>query len=47
MKTINNYKNVLIIAIIFLVSSCTNFDELTDDPNRATSVPPSMPRSLK
>lgn len=42
MKTINNYKNVLIIAMIFLVSSCTNFDELTNDPNRATSVPPSM-----
>jgi hypothetical protein len=42
MKTINNYKNVLIIALIFLVSSCTNFDELSTDPNRATSVPPSM-----
>ena len=42
MKTLNNYKNVLIIALIFLVSSCTNFDDLANDPNRATSVPPSM-----
>ena len=42
MKTINNYKNALIIAMIFLVSSCTNFDELANNPNQATSVPPSM-----
>lgn len=42
MKTINNYKKVLIIAIILLVSSCTNFDQLANDPNKATSVPPSM-----
>ena len=42
MKTLNIYKSILILALIFLVSSCTNFDEITDDPNRATSVPPSM-----
>ena len=42
MKTLNKYKNILIIALIFIISSCTNFDELTNDPNRATSVPPSM-----
>ena len=42
MKTINNYKNILIVAMILLVSSCTNFDQLANDPNKATSVPPSM-----
>jgi hypothetical protein len=42
MKRIYNYKSLVIIAILLIVSSCTNFDELADDPNRATSVPPSM-----
>lgn len=30
------------ILLIFSMGSCTNFDDLSDDPNRATSVPPSM-----
>ncbi|OGS69526.1 MAG: hypothetical protein A3F91_06250 [Flavobacteria bacterium RIFCSPLOWO2_12_FULL_35_11] len=31
-----------VIAIILLMGSCTKFEDLTDDPNKATSVPPSM-----
>lgn len=42
MKTLQLYKSVLIIAIVFMVGACTNFEDLVDDPNRATSVPPSM-----
>ncbi len=42
MKTLNKYKTAFALAFVFLISSCTNFDELTNDPNKATSVPPSM-----
>lgn len=42
MKTIQLYKSVLIIVMVFMVGACTNFEDLADDPNRATSVPPSM-----
>lgn len=42
MKTIKLYKKVLIVAMILIAGSCTNFDNLADDPNKATSVPPSM-----
>ncbi|MBF4470876.1 SusD/RagB family nutrient-binding outer membrane lipoprotein [Flavobacterium sp. HJJ] len=42
MKTIQLYKSILIIAMVFMIGACTNFEDLADDPNRATSVPPSM-----
>lgn len=42
MKTIQLYKSMLIIAMVFIAGSCTNFEDLADDPNKATSVPPSM-----
>jgi hypothetical protein len=42
MKTLNNYKTLFALALLFIISSCTNFDELASDPNKATSVPPSM-----
>jgi hypothetical protein len=42
MKTIQLYKSVLIILMVFMLGACTNFEDLADDPNRATSVPPSM-----
>jgi hypothetical protein len=42
MKTLQLYKNILIIAMIFITGACTNFEDLADDPNRATVVPPSM-----
>lgn len=33
---------MLLIAMVFIAGSCTNFEDLADDPNKATSVPPSM-----
>lgn len=33
---------ISITAIVLLMGSCTKFEDLTDDPNKATSVPPSM-----
>ena len=42
MKTTPLYKNILIIAMVFMIGACTSFEDLADDPNRATSVPPSM-----
>ncbi len=33
---------MLIIAMVFIAGACTNFEDLADDPNRATVVPPSM-----
>jgi hypothetical protein len=42
MKTIQHYKSVLLLAMVFMLGGCTNFEDLADDPNRATSVPPSM-----
>nr|WP_315155382.1 SusD/RagB family nutrient-binding outer membrane lipoprotein [uncultured Flavobacterium sp.] len=42
MKTIQLYKSMLIIAMVFIAGACTNFEDLADDPNRATIVPPSM-----
>tara|TARA_R110002051_G_scaffold251104_1_gene310465 strand:- start:3035 stop:4540 length:1506 start_codon:yes stop_codon:yes gene_type:complete len=42
MKTYNFKKGLALLAILLLVFSCTKFEDLTDDPNKATSVPPSM-----
>jgi len=42
MKTIQLYKSMLIMTMVLLAGSCTNFEDLADDPNKATSVPPSM-----
>jgi hypothetical protein len=42
MKNYNSTKYLTILAFMLLVFSCTPFGDLTDDPNKATSVPPSM-----
>jgi hypothetical protein len=42
MKNYNSTKYLTILAVMLLVFSCTPFGDLTDDPNKATSVPPSM-----
>lgn len=42
MKTTQLHKIVLIMIMVIALGACTNFDNLADDPNRATSVPPSM-----
>tara|TARA_R110000796_G_scaffold183498_2_gene300010 strand:+ start:88112 stop:89617 length:1506 start_codon:yes stop_codon:yes gene_type:complete len=42
MKTYNFKKGLALLAILLLVFACTKFEDLTDDPNKATSVPPSM-----
>lgn len=42
MKTYNLKKGLTLLMASVLLFSCTQFDDLTDDPNKATSVPPSM-----
>ncbi len=42
MKTYNLKKVLILLSILVLVFSCTKFDDLVDDPNKATSVPPSQ-----
>ncbi|MEZ7500423.1 SusD/RagB family nutrient-binding outer membrane lipoprotein [Flavobacterium sp. Arc3] len=42
MKIYNLKKGVTLLIATTLLFSCTQFEDLTDDPNKATSVPPSM-----
>ena len=35
-------KGILLLLMAMIFNSCTNFEDLADNPNRATSVPPSM-----
>ncbi|MFH4965950.1 SusD/RagB family nutrient-binding outer membrane lipoprotein [Gaetbulibacter sp. M235] len=42
MKTYNFKKGLILLSILVLAFSCTKFEDLTDDPNKATSVPPSQ-----
>tara|TARA_R110000868_G_scaffold34421_1_gene124321 strand:- start:18772 stop:20277 length:1506 start_codon:yes stop_codon:yes gene_type:complete len=42
MKTYTIKKVFALLTLLVLVFSCTQFEDLTDDPNKATSVPPSM-----
>lgn len=42
MKTYNLKKGLILLSILVLAFSCTKFEDLTDDPNKATSVPPSQ-----
>jgi hypothetical protein len=42
MKKYNFKKGFIILTVLVLVFSCTKFEDLTDEPNSATSVPPSQ-----
>ncbi len=42
MKAYNFKKGFVLLTLMVLVFSCTKFEDLTDDPNKATSVPPSQ-----
>jgi hypothetical protein len=42
MKIYNLKKGVTLLMASVLLFSCTPFEDLTNDPNKATSVPPSM-----
>jgi len=35
-------KSIAFLAVLLLTFSCTKFEDLTDDPNKATKVPPSQ-----
>ncbi|TVZ25859.1 SusD-like starch-binding protein associating with outer membrane [Gillisia sp. Hel_I_86] len=42
MKTTHKSLAITVLSLILLTVSCTPFEELTDDPNSATTVPPSL-----
>lgn len=42
MKKYNLKKGLMLLTLIVLVFSCTKFEDLANDPNKATSVPPSQ-----